>query len=319
MQASFKHRLEYRLMRYAIAVLEKLPLRVILGLGWFLCRFYFAISGCRIARAIDRLKQVFGDSLSAAALSKIAWLSLRNNCFTLLELLRIRNVSLEQLENQSLVAGASKTLEFYQQHGPFVFATSHMGNWEMCGAVLALSGLPCIVIVKRQKNLLVDTLLNELRCSSGLEIVYSDAYGLKRVLQAMRQGKVLLILPDSYSRTESIKVDFLGGKANLGAGAAHIARKTGCPILPIILLRHGWTCHDYKLCEPIWPDARQEREADLQRMMQELMNIFDHAIREHPEQYLWYNKRWLLDPPWNTANTAVRKARKNTQKDTPNA
>jgi Kdo2-lipid IVA lauroyltransferase/acyltransferase len=319
MQASFKHRLEYRLMRYAIAVVEKLPLRVVLGLGWFLCRFYFAISGRRTAKAIDRLKQVFGNSLAAGTIRRVAWLSMRNNCFTLLELLRIRSTTLEQLKKQPLFSLAHRAQVFYHQHGPFVLAVPHMGNWEMGAAVMALSGLPCIVIAKRQKNLLVDTLLNELRCNSGLEVVYSDARGLKRVLQAMRQGKVLLVLPDSYSRTESIKVNFLGGKANLGAGSAHIARKIGCPIIPFILLRHGWACHDNTLCEPIWPDSRQERKADLQRMMQELMNVFDRAIRKHPEQYLWYNKRWLLDPPWNTSNTAARKARKNTQKDTPDA
>jgi len=29
------------------------------------------------------------------------------------------------------------------------------------------------------------------------------------------------------------------------------------------------------------------------------MNIFNAEIDESPEQYFWYNKRWILDPITN--------------------
>jgi len=31
-------------------------------------------------------------------------------------------------------------------------------------------------------------------------------------------------------------------------------------------------------------------------MMQKLVSIFDAEIRANPEQYFWFNKRWVLDP-----------------------
>ena len=27
-----------------------------------------------------------------------------------------------------------------------------------------------------------------------------------------------------------------------------------------------------------------------------VLKIMDQAIREHPEQWFWFNKRWVLDP-----------------------
>jgi len=30
-------------------------------------------------------------------------------------------------------------------------------------------------------------------------------------------------------------------------------------------------------------------------MTREIMQVFDRAIRTHPDQYFWYNKRWVLD------------------------
>ena len=32
-------------------------------------------------------------------------------------------------------------------------------------------------------------------------------------------------------------------------------------------------------------------------MTQEVFTIMEQAIREMPEQWFWYNKSWILDPP----------------------
>ena len=31
-------------------------------------------------------------------------------------------------------------------------------------------------------------------------------------------------------------------------------------------------------------------------LTQQVIDIYDRAIRQEPEQYFWYNKRWVLDP-----------------------
>ena len=40
----------------------------------------------------------------------------------------------------------------------------------------------------------------------------------------------------------------------------------------------------------------KDRKEDIKRMMNDLMAQFTEAIKAHPEQYFWYNKRWVLDP-----------------------
>jgi lauroyl/myristoyl acyltransferase len=32
-------------------------------------------------------------------------------------------------------------------------------------------------------------------------------------------------------------------------------------------------------------------------MTQATMDLFDRAIRQQPDQWFWYNRRWVLDPP----------------------
>lgn len=298
-----KHQLEYFLTVALMRLMNIIPLRAALCLGFLVSFAMFHLIRFRIDKCVGRLEAVFGDRYSPSQRLEIAWISMRNTVFSVVELFRLQTLSLGRIAHQPLYSAGERIQAYYRQNGPFILAVPHTGSWELGSAVLALSGLPCVVIVKRQKNPLVDALLNQLRSRAGVEIIYNDSGALKRVLRAINQGKILLILPDSHSRTESPKVDFLGGKANLGTGAAFFARKTGRPIYPAVISRYGWNCHDCTLFDPIVPDLRLDRDTDMQRMMQQLMSLFDREIRRQPEQYLWYNKRWVLDPAWN-AQTA---------------
>ena len=44
------------------------------------------------------------------------------------------------------------------------------------------------------------------------------------------------------------------------------------------------------------PDPALPKEQDWLRMTQAVIDLYDAAIRAAPEQYFWYNKRWVLDP-----------------------
>jgi lauroyl/myristoyl acyltransferase len=112
----------------------------------------------------------------------------------------------------------------------------------------------------------------------------------------LKEGKVMAILPDVRARTEALPIEFLGREANIGAGMALFARQAGVPIFPIILKRVGWTRHVWTPLEPVFPAGESDKQQDWQRMTQAVMTRFDQAICESPEQYFWYNKRWVLDP-----------------------
>ena len=82
--------------------------------------------------------------------------------------------------------------------------------------------------------------------------------------------------------------------ADLPTGMARFAREAGVPIIPQLVLRNGWSRHSWQAFEPIAPDPALDEKQDLQRMTQYVMDCFSHAIREHPDQYFWFNKRWVL-------------------------
>jgi KDO2-lipid IV(A) lauroyltransferase len=291
-----KHRFEYVMLRILFVVVNLLPLRAALSVGWLIGLFFFYGLGYRRINAEERLKQVFGDRFTAKERRRIAWLSFRNICFNAVEAARFGKLTPEKLERMPLYTGIVAMQEIYQKDGAFIFSTVHMGNWDLAGAACKLAGIPVFSIARRQKNPLTDDLLNRMRSATGMDVVLNDSTVLRNVVRRLKASEVLAILPDVRSGTEALAIDFLGGKANLGAGVALFAQMANCPIYPAVLLRRGWTHHEYKVFDPIFPDPSLDKKEDWQRMMQKLVSIFDAEIHAHPEQYFWFNKRWVLDP-----------------------
>lgn len=296
MKHRFKHVFEYVMLSGLLGLVNVLPLRIALGLGWLIGMFFFYVLRFRTVEAQRRLQKVFGDRFTAKERRRIAWLSFRNICFNAVEAARFKKLTMEKLKRMSFYSGIVAMQEIHQKNGAFIFATAHMGNWDLGGVACKLAGLPVFSIARRQKNPLTDELINQMRNATGMEVVLNDSRILQNVVRQLKKGGVLAILPDVRSRTEALTIDFLGGKANLGAGAALFAQMAHCPIYPVALTRRDWTHHEYKVFDPIFPDPSADKKEDWQRMMQKLVSIFDAEIHARPEQYFWFNKRWVLDP-----------------------
>lgn len=291
-----KHVFEYVMLRGLLGIVRILPLRIALALGWLIGRLFFHVLRFRTVEAQRRLQQVYGDRFTDKERKRIAWLSFRNICFNAIEAARFSQLTPEKLKTMPFYSGIVSMQEIYRKNGAFIFATAHMGNWDLGGVTCKLAGIPVFSIARRQKNPLTDELLNKMRNATGMDVVLNDSRILQNVVRRLKNGEVLAILPDVRSRTEALPIDFLGGQANLGAGAALFAQMAKCPIYPVALVRRGWTKHEYKVFDPIFPDPALDKKEDWQRMMQQLVSIFDAEIAKSPEQYFWFNKRWVLDP-----------------------
>lgn len=292
-----KHVFEYVLLVGTGALIRILPLRVALALGWLVAAGIHHLGGFRKKEAHRRIRLVFGDRFSEKEIKRIAWVSWRNLCFNAVEGIRFSKLTAENIKKQPLVKVVPPLLEALEkeEHG-YIFATIHMGNWDMAGVAADLMGIPIFSIARRQKNPLTDAYLNKARNAFNMEVILNDSKVLKGVIRRIKEGKVLAILPDVRSRTEALKINFLNGEANLGAGAALFARQCNCPIYPAVVRRIGWTRHEATVFDPIYPDPSLDKADDWQRIIQRMMDLFNKEIAKTPEQYFWYNKRWVLDP-----------------------
>lgn len=296
MTHSPKHFIEYLLLRGLLGLANLLPLRFALAIGWLIGRFFFSGMRWRRDKADERLEEIFGDRYTPGERRQIAWTSFRNLCFNAVEAARFHKLTSEQIRTMPLYQSIDQIHQKYKADGPLIVATAHMGNWDLAGVASKLDGLPIFSIARRQKNPLTDGLLNKMRNATGMEVVLNDSRILQNVVRKLKKGGVLAILPDVRQKGSDIQVDFLNGKASLGAGTALFAQMAPCPIIPVLLTRRGWTEHDCTVLDPIVPDPTADKKEDRARIMQELLSVLNREILANPEQYFWFNKRWVLDP-----------------------
>jgi KDO2-lipid IV(A) lauroyltransferase len=158
--------------------------------------------------------------------------------------------------------------------------------------------LPIFSVAAKQRNPFMNRLMNRMRGGHGMEVLERD--GGPRVymemLRRIRRGQVFAILPDTRSRTPALAVPFLGGTANLARGMALLAIQAGAPVVPLVMRRVAWRRFEIEFFPTLRPDPAADRDAEEMRITREVLSRFDAAIRATPEQWFWYNKRWVLDP-----------------------
>ena len=298
MKRSREHHAEEGLLLLFGTTVRLLPLRIALLLGWLIALIGHHLVRFRRTEARRRIRHVLDKNLTPAQINKIAWISWRNLCFNAVEAIRFKTLTRENLPFDNSVTPLISTLKKQLKESPSgaIAATIHMGNWDLAGIITDLHQIPIFSIARRQKNPLTDAYLNRARNSFNMEILLNDNHILKEIIRRLKQRQLFALLPAVRSPRPARQIPFLNGPANLGAGAALFARQCDCPILPVITHRIGWSQHTFIQLHPITPDPTAEKEADQQRMMEELMAQFSTAIKANPEQYFWYNKRWVLDP-----------------------
>lgn len=296
MKYRVKHVIEYGMLRGIGGLVRILPLRAALAVGWVLARLAFHVGRFRRAEAERRIRQVFGTRFAPREVSRIAWISLRNTFFNGIEVMRLVRPDRDWLAYHRGHHGLPEAKARYAADSGAIVVVPHTGNWDVAGVVAHLLGMPLFFVVGRQKNPLVDAWLNRMRGVTGIETIPRDAGLLRKVVRNLRDGKVLAFMTDLRSPTPAMRVRFLGHEANVVAGMGLFARMADVPVIPVVLTREGWTRHVWRVGEAVRPDPARPKDEDALRMTQTVIDLYDAAIREAPEQYFWYNKRWILDP-----------------------
>lgn len=291
-----RHRMELAALRGLTFAVRRIPYPVALALGWGLAQVFLPLFRHRTDEARRRIRAVFGPGVSDAWVRHVAHRSLRNIVFSIVDLLRAPIITRPWADRHVEGDAAIRAIKEACGEGGGILAMPHMGSWELSARVGILHGLRPFSIAAHQKNTLVSDYINGLRNESGMPILVRGAGTLREAIRSLRRGLVMAILPDLRKRTPGIAVPFLGAEANVADGMAALARAANVPIVPCYNVRKGWTRHLIVAEQAVRPDRRADKQADIERMTREVFNVLDAAIRAHPEQWFWHNRRWVLEP-----------------------
>ena len=268
------------------------------GLLWFASGIGFLhyTFGCsQRRRAIRQLKERLGlDEKAAADTAKKVF---RQVGRTLLEILYIPALNPQSLARLVTIENGHYLRNAQAEGKGVVLVTTHFGNWEWLAARLSQAGYPMAAIAQGQPTAGVDQLLNEYRQHVGME-PFARGSVLTGALKALRKGKVLGFLIDQDARSEGIFVNFFGIPTSTPRGPALFAIRTGSPIVPVVIIRHG---RGYRILfhPPLLWDRQApitEEETILRNLTDQVTRIMEARIREYPDHWWWFQRRWLTAP-----------------------
>ncbi len=172
-----------------------------------------------------------------------------------------------------------------------VFATGHLGNWELSAYAHALLSAPMSFVVRPLDNPLLDRLSIHYRTLSGNRVI-SRRESVRPLIQMLRGNQAVGILADQNTTEDrGVFVNFFGLPACVDSGLAKLAAHTGAAIIPGFAV---WSTAEGRYILKFYPPIAAS--GDALRDTQAVQSALELAIREYPEQWLWIHRRWKTRP-----------------------
>ena len=283
--------MEYALALAVLKSLQWTPIATANALG----RFYTRL----LDRAVPRLRHVAERNLSlalpeldAAQRAAIVAGVFRSIARLLVSLAKFPSIGTHNLDRWIRIEGAEHIAAALRQGRGVLFATAHLGNWELSAFAHGLASEPMSILVRPLDNPLIDRLVERRRGLSGNRVIYKKDFA-RSILKALAgNDKVGILIDQNASLDAGVFVNFFGLPACAGTGFAKIAARSGAAVIPAYALwveDEGRYLLRFNPPVPITGDAARDTAS--------LHAGLEAAIRAHPDQWLWIHRRWKTRPP----------------------
>jgi KDO2-lipid IV(A) lauroyltransferase len=291
---SAAHKVEYALARSLERAVSALPERASDALGINIGRLVYGLH-LRAEVVRENLRLAFPDA-DEKWYSRTARASYRHLGREAVAMLRMSKLDAGAVIERTQTRGWEEVEELRSQGRGVLLVTGHYGNWEIAAAAVAARGVPIAAIVRRQGNRLVDARLQELRRALGVETIYQgDAPS--RVPRILRANGIVGIVGDQDARRSGIFVPFFGRPASTHRGPALFAMRLGAPVLACIARRLPGDDVRYEVIgEKVDVVRTDDLDHDVRTLTAELAARLEKQVRQMPEQYFWFHRRWKTQP-----------------------
>ncbi|MBS0405259.1 MAG: lipid A biosynthesis acyltransferase [Proteobacteria bacterium] len=276
-------------LMFFMRLLAPLPLPALRALGAGLGRLLYALARRRRHIALVNLRLCYPD-WSDARLHDVARRSFVLFSQAFFDRAWLWHAPPAVVRQRLRITGATQDLT---REGAVVMFAPHFYGMDAGGsAVMDQIERPACTIYSTQSNPAVDAWMRAGRLRFGQATLLSRQDGVKPIVRALREGKMLYLLPDmDLGPQESIFVPFFGIPTATVPSLPRFAKLGGARVVPVVtrLVPDGYEVRVH----PAWQSyPSDDVTADTARMNAELQTWIDAM----PEQYYWVHKRFKTRP-----------------------
>ena len=246
----------------------------------------------RLRRVALRNLSLAMPELAPARRGEIADGVFRSIARALVSFARFPSIRRENLGRWIRWEGSEHWEEARRRGRGVLFATAHLGNWEMSAFAHSLLTGPMGVVVRPLDNPYLDALVERRRALHGNRPIYKKDFA-RAILKTLAANEAVGILIDQNVAADTgVFVDFFGLRACSGTGFAKLAAHGGATVIPGFAL---WSEAESRYVLRFFPPV--DMTGDAARDTQALQSRLEAIIREYPDQWLWIHRRWKTRPP----------------------
>jgi KDO2-lipid IV(A) lauroyltransferase len=282
-----RRHLEYWAVRAILFTLRRTP-RVVAG---WLARFYVRLLDLLTPRLRQTAYHNLASSLPGASAKEITDGVYRSIARMLVAFSRFPDLNQANIHQWIRYEGFEHFREGKRRGKGVLFATAHLGGWELSAFAHALMAEPMHVVVRPIDNPLIDAEVCKRRSGSGNKLIpKKDA--ARAIFRALQQNEAVGVLVDqNVARDEGVFVDFFGRAACAGSAFVRIAERTGAAVIPGYAL---WSETERRYILRFFPPL--DLTGDTQSDTQQLHSRLEEVVRESPAEWLWIHRRWKTRP-----------------------
>jgi KDO2-lipid IV(A) lauroyltransferase len=278
-----------------VSVFQAIPREWGIGVSQVMGRIYYAFSRTERKRAIRHLTLAFGREKSGAEIRRLAREVFLHFAMAGVDAARIP-VYVRRGMDRLITTRNIHFLDQVRDEGRgFILLTGHFGNWELMGAWVAQKKYHPHVVGTAFSNAKVNQFIVKTRNRAGY-VNIERGRATRGIVNALTNGYPVALLIDQDTQAKGVFVDFFGMKAHTPISPAYLAGAFDVPILPLAMRLKKDLTYEIECFEPIRYVHTGDRERDIMAITQKCTDIYEHIIRQHPEQWVWMHRRWRKRP-----------------------
>jgi KDO2-lipid IV(A) lauroyltransferase len=182
-------------------------------------------------------------------------------------------------------------IDLQNDNKPALCFAAHLANWELPAVMAASHGLPSAVLYRMPNNKAVADEIARIRAPLMGRLIRSRAQAPLEMAAALERGEHLGMLVDQHF-SRGVDVTFFGRRCKANPTIARLARQFDCPVVGVRVIRLPDRRFRIAAEGPFILPRDTEGRIDVAAATQLINNVIERWIREHPEQWLWFHRRW---------------------------
>ena len=246
----------------------------------------------RIGRANLRAAFSDKDAIWIEATLRAAWENLGRVAGEYVHLGQLWDYDAERPNAGRIVTDDEQVfIDLQNDDKPALCFAAHLGNWELPAVMAAAHGLPSAVVYRMPNNKAVAKEIARIRAPLMGRLIRSRSQAPLEMAASLTRGEHLGMLVDQHF-SRGVDVTFFGRRCKANPTIARLARQFDCPVVGVRVIRlpdrRFRIAAEGPLPLPRDPDGR----VDVPAATQLITSVVERWIREQPEQWLWFHRRW---------------------------